>query len=392
LQELVARVEAEPLLNVHLNTEMVEHSGYRGNFTSRLRGINGAGLVEESEVCHGVTVVATGGQEYRGTEYLYGEDSRVVTGQEFEALLVDWGMGLPTYQPANPPDNIVMILCVGPAEKYCSRICCTTALKNALKLKELNPDARITVLYRDIRTYGFKERLYTEAREKGVLFMRYDDEHKPQVELVTRNTQHATRDQQELQVRAWEPTFGEWIILTPDLLMLSNPVVPAEGAKELATALKVSRDLDGFFLEAHVKLRPVDFATEGIYLAGLAHYPKFIGEAVVQAQAAAARAATILSKDTLSVGGAVAQVDAAKCTACLTCVRVCPYGIPRISRDLVGVGGIVGAAEIEVAQCRGCGICVAECPARAIQLMHYTDEQMEAKIGVLLELPQLVPA
>ncbi len=420
LQELVARVEAEPLVSVHLNTELVEHSGYRGNFTSRLRGLNGSGLVEESEVRHGVTVVATGGQEYRGTEYLYGEDPRVVTGQEFEASLVDWGAGRPVDmetgklvnwetgrlvdrqagdQPTDPPDNIVMILCVGPAEKYCSRICCTTALKNALRLKELNPDARITVLYRDIRTYGFKERLYTEAREKGVLFMRYDDAHKPQVELVTRNTihvsrttHHATRDQQALQVRAWEPTFGEWIMLTPDLLVLSNPIVPSEGAKELATALKVSRDLDGFFLEAHVKLRPVDFATEGIYVAGLAHYPKFISEAVVQAQAAAARAATILSKDTLSVGGVVAQVDAAKCTACLTCVRVCPYSIPRINRDLVGVGGIVGAAEIEVAQCRGCGICVAECPARAIQLMHYTDEQMEVKIGALLDLRELVPA
>jgi len=403
LRELVERVEEEPLITVHLNTELVEHSGYRGNFTSRLRTLNGEGFVEEFQVRHGVTIVATGGQEYRGNEYLYGEDPRVLTGQEFEALLAAAaGRGARPPQERSslaladwrvaPPQEVVMILCVGPAEKYCSRICCTTALKQAIKLKELNPDARITVLYRDIRTYGFKERLYTEAREKGVLFMRYDDEHRPQVELVTRNTQHETRNGQELRVRAWEPTFGRWMEFHPDLLVLSNPVVPSEGAKELATLLKVSRDLDGFFLEAHVKLRPVDFATDGIYLAGLAHYPKFIGEAVVQARAAAARAATILSRDTLSVGGIVAQVDASKCTACLTCVRVCPYGVPRINHELKGVGGIAGAAEIEVAQCRGCGICVAECPDKAIQLMHYTDVEMEAKIGALLELPEPVPA
>ena len=419
LRELVGRVEGEPLISLHLNTEVAEHSGYRGNFTSRLRSANGSGFVEEFQVRHGVTVVATGGQEYRGEEYLYGEDPRVVTGQEFEALLVHWETGklvdwetgrlvnretgklverdggddstdlpiyqstnVPMYQPTSPPDDIVMILCVGPAEKYCGRICCTTALKNALKLKELNPEARVTVLYRDIRTYGFKERLYTEAREKGVFFTRYDDEHRPQVEAVDGR----------LQVKAWESTFDRWMTLSPDLLVLSNPMVPAEGAKELATTLKVSRDLDGFFLEAHVKLRPVDFATEGVYLAGVAHYPKFIGEAVVQALAAAARAATILSRDVLSVGGVVAEVDAAKCTACLTCVRVCPYGVPRINGELVGVGGIAGAAEIEVAECQGCGICIAECPARAIQLMHYTDEQMEVKIGALLELPELVPA
>jgi heterodisulfide reductase subunit A-like polyferredoxin len=285
-----------------------------------------------------------------------------------------------------------MILCVGPAERYCSRICCTTALKNALKLRELNPNARVTVLYRDIRTYGFKERLYTEAREKGIVFLRYDERHKPQVEQEAGGAEGLPEGSERLLVRAWDPTMGEWLTLAPDLLMLSNPIVPADAARELATALKVSRDLDGFFLEAHVKLRPVDFTTEGIYLAGLAHYPKFIGEAVAQARAAAARAATILSRDRLSVGGVVAQVDAAKCTACLTCVRVCPYGVPRIDQELVGVGGIAGAAEIEVAQCRGCGICVAECPARAIQLMHYTDEQMEEKIGALFELPQLLPA
>jgi heterodisulfide reductase subunit A-like polyferredoxin len=225
-----------------------------------------------------------------------------------------------------------------------------------------------------------------------VVFARYDDHHRPEVEQVSGAGQAPEPDPTGIQVRAWEPTMGEWMTLTPDLLVLSNPAVPGEGARELATALKVSRDLDGFFLEAHVKLRPVDFATEGIYLAGLAHYPKFIGESVVQAQAAAARAATILSKDKLSVGGVVAEVSASKCTACLTCVRVCPYSVPRINHELVGVGGIAGVAEIGVAECRGCGICIAECPARAIELTHYTDDQMEVKIGALLPLPELLHA
>jgi heterodisulfide reductase subunit A-like polyferredoxin len=395
LRQLVSRVEEEPLISVYLNTELVEHGGFRGNFTSRLRRFNlvlsGAegndgGGVEEFEVRHGVTVVATGGQEYRGKEYLYGEDRRVMTGQEFEALLAAAaGRGArPPQERASlaladwrvaPPQDVVMILCVGPAEKYCGRICCTTALKNALKLKELNPDARITVLFKDIRTYGFKERLYTRTREKGVLFLRYDDEHRPQVETVGDN----------LQVRAWEPTLGLWITLTPDLLVLSNPVMPSEGAEELAAALKVPRDLDGFFLEAHVKLRPVDFATDGIYLAGLAHYPKFINEAVVQARAAAARAATILSQKELHVGGVVATVKAEKCTGCLTCVRICPYDVPHINPTKVGAGRIMGVAEIEAAACQGCGICPAECPAKAIQLQHYRDEQVLAKEVALFE-------
>jgi len=401
LRDTIVRVLSDPQIEVHLQTEVVEHGGYRGNFTSRLRGLTEAGMIQETELSHGATVVATGGKEYRGDEYLYGQHPAVLTGQEFEQVLarheglldIDDGKALeqtltPGYEALVPearvpealPDEVVMILCVGPAEQYCSRICCTTALKNAISLKKANPGARVTVLYRDIRTYGFKERFYTEARQLGVLFSHYDDDHRPEV-----------REQDGgIVVKAWESTFGRWMELQPDLLVLSNPMVPQDDAGELATRLKVPRDLDGFFLEAHVKLRPVDFATDGIYLAGVAHYPKFIGEAVSQAQAASARAATILSKDTLSVGGVVAQVDTSLCTACLTCVRVCPYDVPRINQELIGVGGIAGAAEIEVAQCQGCGICVAECPARAIRLLHFTDEQMEVKIEALFPRDALV--
>ena len=359
---LVGRVTAEPLITVHLNTEVVETSGFVGQYVSRLRGPAG-----DLEVRHGVAIVAVGGVEYRGPEYNYGTDPRILTQQEFEQRLGE-GKDL--------PDSVVMIQCVGPAERYCARICCTTALKNALMLKRHKPQARVTVIYRDIRTFGFKERIYQEARRAGVLFVQYDFDRKPQVQIAD----------SRLQIRVWEPVLGEELVLEPDLLVLSMPVVPSPGSRELAARLKLPVDLDGFFLEAHVKLRPVDFATDGFFLAGMAHYPKFLGEAIAQAQAAAARAATVLSRDYLEVGGIVAQVDPEKCVACLTCVRICPYRVPRIRADLIGVGGIIGAAYIEPAQCHGCGVCVGECPAKAIQLLHYRDVQIEAKIGAMREV------
>jgi heterodisulfide reductase subunit A-like polyferredoxin len=272
-----------------------------------------------------------------------------------------------------------MIQCVGPAERYCSRICCTTALKNALKLKELNPSAQVTVLFKDIRTYGFKERLYAQAREAGVLFVRYDDAHLPQV--ASSKSQAG-----QLEVRAWEPMLGRELALTPDLVVLSTPIVPAKGARELANRLKVPVDLDGFFLEAHVKLRPVDFASDGMFMAGLAHYPKLLDEAIVQAQAAAARAAAILAQNTRMANTRVAVVDSDRCVGCLTCVRLCPYGVPKVTANFTGVGGVIGAAYVEPAACHGCGICVAECPAKAIQLMHCTDTQTLTKIDALFEI------
>ena len=362
LEALIARVASQPLIEIHLESELLATQGYKGNFTSRLRTPAG-----ELAVRHGATVVAIGAREHRGPEYGYGSDPRVVTQQEFEATL---GSGAAAVRSLN---SVTMIQCVGPAENWCSRTCCAVALKNALKLKELNPDAAVTVLYRDIRVYGFKERLYTEARRLGVRFIRYDAASKPVV--------HAGGGALAVKVR--EPELGIEMTLTPDLLVLSMPLVPSEGAAELANRLKVGADLDGWLMEAHVKLRPVDFPTEGLYMAGAAHYPKLLDETIIQAQAAAARAATVLTRDTLEVGGIVSQVDTDVCVACLTCVRSCPYGVPQIKVDLNGVGGIAGAAYIEPAQCQGCGICAAECPARAIQLMHYRGPEMEAKVDAL---------
>ncbi len=394
LQDLIARVNAHPLITVHRETRVAEMTGFVGNFSSRLRHADGA----EKTVRHGAVVVATGAQEWRGDAYGLGKDARVMTQSEFAERIANSELGIvrnPTGTLRSSqfaiPNSVVFIQCVGPAERYCGRLCCTESLENALRLKELNPSAQVTILYKDIRTYGFKERLYTEARERGVVFMRYDAGSEPIVQCANEPNSPATRHL-PLAVRVWEPMLREELTLRPDLVVLATPLTPHDDARELANILKVPVDTDGWFLEAHVKLRPVDFATEGIFVAGAAHYPKFPNEAIAQAQAAAARAATILSKDVMRAGGIVAQVDAAKCTGCLTCVRICPYRVPVVVPTQVAVGGIYGAAHIEAAACQGCGICAAECPAKAIQLLHFKDGQVVAKVEAMFAERELVAA
>ncbi|MCJ7513678.1 MAG: FAD-dependent oxidoreductase [Anaerolineales bacterium] len=379
LARLMHSIDDNERIQVHLGHRLAASEGFVGKFTSVLEDDNG----QRIEVRHGATIVATGGEEYRGPEYAYGTSPRILTGLDFEGLL---GLAEDTVDepPAEVaaawqalggrlPDEVVFIQCVGPAERYCSRICCITALKNALRLKRLRPAARVTVLFRDIRTYGFKENLYTEARRARVTFVRYDEAHPPQVEVTPEG----------LRIALAESQLGRSIVLQPDLLVLSTPVVPPEEARQVARALKLPRDADGFFLEAHVKLRPVDFASEGLFMAGLAHYPKLMDETIIQAQAAAARAARVLSQTSRTAGGAVAQVQPEKCVGCLTCVRVCPFDVPSVSGEFVGVGQITGAAFIEPSICRGCGTCVAACPAKAIRLAHYTDDQILVKLEAM---------
>ena len=360
LQDLVSRVENHDLITIHKETRLVETTGFIGNFSSRLETRGKIDLID-----HGAIIVATGGRDYQGSEYLYGQEERVLTQGELEELIVQ--------EPGKVAQakEVVMIQCVPPMAQigYCSRICCAVAVENALQIKELNPSTKVYILHKDLRTYGFLEREYEKARRKGIIFLRYDDEREPRLQ----------NEGGVFEVTCYEQALEEEIVLHPDLVVLSTATLPSQGVKGLASTLKVPLDLDGFFLEAHVKLRPLDFATDGIFLAGAAHYPKLVSEAIVQAQGAAGRAATILSQETLRVGGMVAVVESDRCTACLTCVRICPFDVPQLNREAMGAGAIRGAVEIEAARCRGCGICVAECPAKAIQLMHCRDAQVRAE-------------
>jgi heterodisulfide reductase subunit A-like polyferredoxin len=362
LRDMRKRVTSHPKIQVFTNAVIADFSGYVGNFKTSIM-VGPRMFTRELE--HGVIVIATGGQELKPKEYLYGENPRVLTQLDLERMLAADG------KKAVDLKEVVMIQCVGSRNEerpYCSRVCCASAVKNALKIKSLNPKARVKVLYRDMRMYGHLEEHYARARHAGVLFLRYEEDRKPVVNQRDGN----------LELSFYNPVLREEMTLRPDLLVLSAAILPSD-TEELSKMLKCSRTTDGFFLEAHMKLRPVDFATEGIYLCGLAHAPKTIDESLSQAAAAVSRACTILSKDQIQVGGIVSVVDPDKCAACLTCVRVCPYNVPVINAE--------GKAEIEVANCQGCGICASECPGKAIKLQHFTDEQIMAKCAVLFDIP-----
>ena len=309
-----------------------------------------------------MVVVATGGIEQKPTTYGYGQSLRVLTQLELSDRL---GRG-PLDLPKKP--TVVMIQCVeqrNETRPYCSRVCCTTAVKNALAIKKQYPQANVVVLYRDMRTYGFREAAYREAREQGVLFVRYEPEQPP--ELTVNGS---------LDVRFWEPTVRRHLELKPDLVVLAAPMVPRADRGELSDLLRVPLNADGFFLEAHMKLRPVDFASEGLFLCGAAHAPKFITESISQANAVAARAASVLSRDRMPVSGQIAWIDQDKCISCATCVHLCAYMAPQIN--------VMNKAEVQGAVCMGCGSCTAECPAKAITLRHFVDAQILSAIDNLL--------
>jgi heterodisulfide reductase subunit A len=355
LKSTIKEISKNERIHVYLGTEIVNVDGYVGNFKTTLCAEG-----REKQVEHGIIIVATGAEEYKPTEYLYGEDPRVMTQHELEQKLCKGQFDAKT---------VVMIQCVGSRNETrpnCSRICCSQAVKNALKIKELNPEAEVYVLYKDIRTYGFKEDHYREAAEKGVLFVCYDDEHEPVVAL----------ENGKLQVTAWEPVLKSWIPIQADLLALSVATVPNLDNERLAKMLKVPLTKDGFFLEAHMKLRPLDFATDGIFLCGMAHWPKFIDESVSQACGAAGRASIILSNKTLEAEGTVSQIDENLCVGCGLCISICPYR--AIDKNEKGL------AKVNEVLCKGCGTCAASCPKRAITMHQFTDDQLTVQgIAVL---------
>jgi len=351
---------------------VIGFQGHVGNFRTRLSSTGNGHPAQCWEVEHGVAVVATGGYEYDGEVFLHGQDPRVISQLELERRLTE------NVDAARGMKQVVMIQCVKPKEQeieYCSRTCCTNTMKNAIAIKRINPDCQIYVLYKDLITYGFREQYYTEARERGVVFLRYKGGEPPRAQV---------NDRGELEVWMRNLILNEQVVFKPDVLALSMAIMPAESNPSLARILEVPLSTEGFFMENNLKLRPMDFTREGIFLAGLAHYPKFIEETIVQALATAGRAMTILSKELLEVGGTIAIVDQARCVGCLTCVRTCPFNIPRIDAEATGIGAIKGAAYIEPSLCTGCGTCTSECPANAIQLRRYRDDQL-----VLVEEPIL---
>ena len=357
LKELVAEVVQNDRITVHLGTQVEDIQGYIGNFETTLLGKAG-----ETDVKHSVVILATGGVEYEPTEYLYGINGSVITQLELEEKIADEGF---------KPDTVVMIQCVGSRcdeHPYCSRVCCSDAVKNALKLKQVNPNAAVFILYKDMRTYGFKEDYYREAAEKGVIFIRYDDDHKP---LVT--------NENGLTVSVLDPVLKEKVIIEPDALVLNAGILPARDNPKLSGLLKVPLSRDGFFLEAHMKLRPLDFATDGVFLCGLAHGPKSIDESISQACGAAARAMTILSKETLEMEGAIAKVDEDLCSGCRMCEGVCEFNAIEMIEEEDKVH-----SHIVEELCKGCGVCAATCPSGAITVGHFTDEEILSQVRAAL--------
>jgi heterodisulfide reductase subunit A-like polyferredoxin len=356
LASLIGQVQENKNIDVYLGTDVAEVKGHIGEFHATL-SCNG----QKSEVSGGAVIVATGAQKAQTTKFLGGSSPKVTTQVDLEAQLHDGHLAAGT-------KSVVMIQCAGSRDEerpYCSRICCSMAVKNALAIKATSPETDVFVLYRDIRTYGFRELYYKKAREAGVVFLRYTQEQAPIVSETG-----------GLKVSLNSPDFPEPIEIETDLVVLSTGIeADRPNNKRVSDMLKVPLNADGFYVEAHMKLRPVDFATEGIFLCGLAHSPKFLDETIAQARAAAARVATVLSKTHLDVSPQVSYVDQSKCISCMTCVHVCPYNAPFCNTD--------GKGQIEAAKCMGCGICASECPARAIQLNHFVTDQFRTMIRTL---------
>jgi heterodisulfide reductase subunit A-like polyferredoxin len=356
LKELIARVSSHENIQIEYEADIKSIDGYIGNF-STFYDQKG----ESRQFEHGAVIVATGSKPYEPTEYLYGTNKGVITQLELEEQLS---------QKTFDARSVVMIQCVGSRDEnhgYCSRICCSQAVKNALRIKKIKSDCEVFVIFKDIRTYGFKEEYYTQASEAGVRFILYDDETKPIVS-----------NENGLTCEIMDPVLGEQIKLKPDLVVLSAGMEPQKENVELAKMLKVPLSKDGFFLEAHMKLRPLDFATDGIFLCGAAHSPKFIDECISQGAGAASRACTILSKSVIKSEGIISHVDSELCFGCGICVLNCPYNAIELEEESQN-------ACVIKALCKGCGICGATCPKHAITMSHFTDQQVKAQIDAFLE-------
>jgi heterodisulfide reductase subunit A len=361
IEELLEEVKSQANIEIHLSSKIQSVSGYVGNFKTTVAS-NGAKSVD---IEHGVTILATGAHFIMPDEYLCGKDKRVFTWHELDE---EWDSDL-----VRNGENAVFIQCVGsrePQRPHCSKICCTFSVQKAVELKNRKPDMNVYILYRDIRTYGEREDLYKEARGKGVIFIRYDAENKPVLKQASDGT---------LELSVVDHVLQRPVILKPDFVTLAT-AIETRGADDLAQLFKVPLSQDRFFLEVHMKLRPVDFATDGIFVCGLAHYPKPLDESIAQAQAAAARAATILAQKTIDVEGIISTVDESLCRGCGKCVEVCPYGAPQ----LIQLSDDLSVSRIQEALCKGCGACAVACPTGAAAIRHFNDREVLTMVEAFL--------
>jgi len=363
IKEMVKQLEDHPLVDVYTESNIKEATGFVGNFETTISQ-NGTDVT----VKHGGVIVAVGAEEYKPSEYLYGEDDRVLTHLDLDSAIRS------KEERITKAKTAVFIQCVGsrePERPYCSKVCCTHTMHSALHLKEMNPEMDIYVLYRDIRTYGQREELYAEARRRGVIFIRYDLEQKPEVK----------KNGDGISVAVKDPILGRGIEISPDLLVLACAIVPRDNSP-LAEVYKLALNEEGFFLEAHAKLRPVESATGGIFLAGMAHYPKAIEESIAQAKAAASRASVVLSRDELTIEGVISNVNEILCRGCGKCEDACPFGAIAVTEREEGKR----AAYVQGALCKGCGACAVACPTGAAAVRHFTDSQVLTMVEAALAM------
>ena len=365
LTEVIERTMAHPRISIHLESTLSLVEGSVGNFTSTISR-NGT----EHQVEHGAAIVATGATEYEPTEYLHGEHPHVLT----QRLLEEWvAEDRPELEEL---ESVVMIQCVGSRDEtrpYCSRICCAQAVKNAIALKRIRPETAVTVLYRDVRTYGLLEEHYTLAREMGVRFIRYGEDRKP--EVVAENG--------ALRVTTLDPMLDAVLRIDCDAVVLAPAIVPREDSDSVGKLFKVPLNQDRFFLEAHMKLRPVDFATDGVFLCGMAHSPKTAAESIAQAHAAAARATTILSRDEIELEATISEVVDANCDGCAYCIDPCPFNALSLF-EYMYQGGVKKAVARDAALCKGCGVCQATCPKQGILIRNFRLDQLGAVVDAAL--------
>jgi heterodisulfide reductase subunit A len=372
LRDLVYLVYRNPLIHVYTDATVTEATGYIGNFVTRVKSERGV-----TEIKHGATVIAVGADVYEPTEYLYGEDDRVMTHLELEEQIHQGN------EKVVNAESLVMIQCVGCRNEdrdYCSRICCSESIKNALTLKEINPEMDIYILFRDMRTYGFYEDHYREAADKDVKFIRYEPQDEPEV---------AEGESEEgrpvLKVTVPDYILGMKVEMDADIIALAAAIIPSAGSEQVSRLFKVALGPDSFFQEAHVKLRPVEFAADGVYLCGIAHYPKLMRETIEQAYGAAGRVLTLLSHDTVVASGSVCEVDESKCISCGACITACAYDAIEFRETPQGKKAVVNPVI-----CKGDGLCNAKCPTGAIFLKHFTDEELLSQIDAAVPAEEII--